>query len=476
MKNKLLITTCALVCACSLSGCGSALDNLISFDPEGMEILVNADAETGNNQGSIITEESSASAEETLPSVDLSNGAVFIPADGVTVVEDTEASLPSFYMLEPYATNDPLADINAAAPEPSYAVYEAPTELSENILDFQISVDGVILQLPMWYSDMEALGLTYTGDPNEKLESYTACYSDDWNLGQNEISTKFTNFASSTKPFSECTVTGIDISDYDLADNCEVLLPGGIVFGESKYEDVIAAYGTPTDEYKSDVTSSVEYSIDYDQCVRIAFDGDTGVIFSVDIDNQIELEGTDHSVNTEVPEMFNNYVAPTSVSADFSGYDVQYAGKYYSLPCPVTKLIENGFKLVKTEYTSESVASGDYADANFTYNGETFTAHLYNFADYATIPENCYVYALEAKTEYSPNVEMTIPHGISIGTSEADVLKVLENYEYDTYASSVFTYVTYFVDDPNSYLNSYEITIDGGVVTELKAECRTKPE
>lgn len=148
MKNKLLITTCALVCACSLSGCGSALDNLMSFDPEGMEILVNADAETGNNQGSIITEESSASTEETLPSIDLSNGAVFIPADGVTVVEDTEASLPSFYMLEPYATNDPLADINAAAPEPSYAVYEAPTELSENILDFQISVDGVIFQLP----------------------------------------------------------------------------------------------------------------------------------------------------------------------------------------------------------------------------------------------------------------------------------------------------------------------------------------
>lgn len=435
MRKKHLITICALVCACSLVGCASI-------------------------PGTVSTEESQAasnSAEEV-----------------VTLPEEIEATLPSIIELEPYATNDFLAELTEPEPAPSYAVYEAPTELSDNILDFQVSVNGTVHQFPMWYSDFEDLGWTYTGDPSETLNSHMACYSDDWTIGGLEVDTNLTNFSSSTKPYSECSVTGISFVSYNVPDDSEIKLPKDIIFGKSTYEDVVAAYGTPSYENKSDDIVIVEYSIEYDQCVRIAFN-ETGAIFSLDIDNQIELEGTDHSVDTTVPEIVKNYVEPTAISEDFSGYSVEYEGNYYTLPCPVTVLMENGFELSEGLFSSTTVAADDYTNANFNYNGESFSAYLYNFADYATIPENCFVIALEAKSEYAPTVDMTIPYGITIGSKEEDVMKVLENYEYDSYESTVYDYVTYFIQDPNSYRNSYEITIEGGVVTGLKAECRTSP-
>lgn len=48
--------------------------------------------------------------------------------------------------------------------------------LSDDLYDFQISIDGTVYQFPMFYSDFEALGWEYDGDPTNTLSSnqYTA--------------------------------------------------------------------------------------------------------------------------------------------------------------------------------------------------------------------------------------------------------------------------------------------------------------
>lgn len=99
-----------------------------------------------------------------------------------------------------------------------------------------------------------------------------------------------------------------------------------------------------------------------------------------------------------------------------------------------------------------------YGVSGLLANG--FTIKEENFADHATIPENCFIDEL-ATSEYGPDYKMTIPCNIKRGDTEESLLNVLKDFHYDTSESSSGEFVYYEIYDPNgkSSLNKFEITV-----------------
>ena len=76
-----------------------------------------------------------------------------------------------------------------------------------------------------------------------------------------------------------------------------------------------------------------------------------------EIENMIELEGADNSINPEVPELVKNYVAPEALSESLYDFTIDLEGVLYELPCPVSVFLENGFTINEKDSEME-IASG----------------------------------------------------------------------------------------------------------------------
>ena len=139
-----------------------------------------------------------------------------------------------------------------------------PSELSDELYAFQISIDGTIYQLPMWASDFEALGWTYDGDATRTLASNEYTVAETWKKGNTSVYTSLANLSMNTVSLKDSMVAGIEVDEYLLKDsNSEIILPKGIQYGVSTKEDVIAAYGDPTYEYDGDNWFKMGYEKDY---------------------------------------------------------------------------------------------------------------------------------------------------------------------------------------------------------------------
>ena len=125
-------------------------------------------------------------------------------------------------------------------------ITEMPTTLSDDIYDFQISIDGTVYQFPMWYSDFEALGWEFEGDNTLTLSPNQYTGAEEWIKDGYMVSTSLANLSMNTVEYSECMVAAISFKKYYL-EGCEwdIILPKGIQIGVSGVEDIKEAYGDP---------------------------------------------------------------------------------------------------------------------------------------------------------------------------------------------------------------------------------------
>lgn len=167
-------------------------------------------------------------------------------------------------------------------------------ELSDDLYDFQISIDGTVYQFPMWYSDFEALGWQYDGDNTDTLSNNQYVGVMRWRKDGAFVNTEFANMSMNTVAFSDSMVSGISI-DRDNIKECdwEIRLPNGIRWGVSNADDIKAAYGDPTSDYDGDKYYKMIYQYDFYREICLYVYKDTGVLGQVEIENIIELENSD---------------------------------------------------------------------------------------------------------------------------------------------------------------------------------------
>lgn len=388
--------------------------------------------------------------------------------------EESEAEEEPDAEEEPETEEEPEEEKPEETKTPAKAA-SAPSELSDDLYDFQISIDGTVYQFPMWYSDFEALGWEYDGDNTRTLSSNQYTTTEVWEKDGFEVYTRFANLSMNAVPFSESMVAGITLDRYYLEGcNWEILLPGGIQYGVSDADDIKAAYGDPTGDYDSDLYYKMTYESDSYSEIELYVYKDDNTLKQIDIENVVELEGADNSINEEVPDLVKNYKAPKELGDDFYAYTAQLEGNVYTLPCPVSVLLENGFT-IDTANSDSEVAAGGNGWIDLKYNNQTLHTMVENFADYATIIENCFVLSMESSVN-GPKFDLVFPGNIKVGDSEDAVKKATDGFNCEVETSdSGYTY--YEVSDPDAgVLDRYTIIVKDGSVCTMEIENSEKPE
>ncbi len=506
MKKKFLASFFAAICIFSLSACSAAESTMTTEEEnktnteESVEDSDSSDDEENDKEeekeddqtesaeeseeSSEETEESTEASEETAESTDASEETVESTEASEETTESTEASQEteeSTEISEETAESTEISEETQESDEPTEetegSTTAAPTELSDDIYDFQISIDGTVYQFPMWYSDFEALGgWEFKGDTSATLSSNQYSAAEVWEKDDIKIYTDIANLSINSVTFDQGMIAGITVDQYYMKDSgWEILLPKGIEFGVSGADDIIAAYGTPSDTYEGSLYQKLTYEYDSYQDIDLYVYNETGTLDKIELRNMIELEGADNSVDSTVPDIVKNYTAPESVGDDLYAFNIELEGNIYKLPCPVSVLLENGFTINENNSNKE-FAAGGFGWVEFKYNNQTYRTTVRNYADYATTAENCFVTSMKSSI-FDPDFQLTIPCDIKRGDKEEDVLKILENYNYELNAEDNSEFKYYTVFDPNkSKLDAYTITTQNGEVVIIEVSTKNKPE
>lgn len=300
--------------------------------------------------------------------------------------------------------------------------------LSDNLFDFQIQIGEAVYQFPMSYEEFLSYGWELDGDRSDaEMElspnQYDLVYFKKDGL---ECMTYVVNLGMNSQKIGECLVGGLEISNFDWeVQPGQIYLAAGIERGVSTQEEIEAAYGTPTNVYDGDMYTSLTYEKDSYCEVELYVYKESGVLEDIDMRNFVAPEGFDAgSASEEVPEEIASYEAPAQLGEDLFSYNVEFDGVLYQLPCPVSVLVENGWEIDRSN-TEESIAAKSSGWVAFQKGGLTFDVLARNSADYATIPENCWVEELSAGG-YGMETSMKTPGGIEIGTTEDELKAALE--------------------------------------------------
>ena len=303
---------------------------------------------------------------------------------------------------------------------------EMPEELSDNLYDFQIAMDGQVYKFPMWFDDFEALGWEYLGDRTEVLYANEYLYAEPWQKDGVTIYTSIANLSLNAIAPEEGQICGLDLDGYQMR-NCDwkIELSKGITFGESAREDILKAYGEPTDEYDGELYYKMSYETDYYSEVTLYVYKDSGVMEKLELMNMIELEGLDNSVSEEVPELISEYKAPTQLGDDYYSNILEYDGALYQFPCPIQEFTDNGFE-IQEENSDMVIGAGDTGRAELMKDKQRIRVSVKNFAPYATVLENCFIIELdEHDFGANSNSSMVFPEALPLEAARKKFLPQL---------------------------------------------------
>lgn len=350
--------------------------------------------------------------------------------------------------------------------------------LSEKWSDFQIQIDDQVYQFPMTYQDFVSYGWTSEDSEFPTLEpsQYDLLYftKDDVRCMAYVI-----NLAKNNMAADQCLVGGISIDSFDWDVSAgNVVLPGGIVRGEASAAAIEEAYGTPSDVYEGDLYKKLTYETDSYCRLEMSVDNETGVLSDIEVRNFVEPEGFDAGeISEAIPAEVTAYAKPDALGDSLEEFRISLDGAVYEVPVPVSVLIADGWELDASDSDAE-VAAHDIGWVTLRKGGQEIREIAVNYADYATIPENCWFETLSVGG-YTLEAEGELPCGIKTGMAEADLTAILDQagVTYTTEADEGSDFAYYKINEL-AYDQCYELTVykgdDGhfGKDTVMEVTCR----
>lgn len=348
--------------------------------------------------------------------------------------------------------------------------------VSDNLMDCHFSIDGVNYQIPMWFSEYEALGWEYEGDKNLKL-GYGDYDFDVFEKDGVEIWVDVINYSINATEVKDCVVSSIEFDGDDIDENTVIKFAKDIQFMVSTKEDIIAAYGEPDDIYEGSYRTYFYYyseeDVDYYLDVTFSFDNETGLFDGAEFVNEVEVEGFDNTLNPETPAFLDDYVAPSSFGDTIYDTEISIDGYMYVLPCPVTEFYVNGYEL-SHYYEIDYIPAGQSFYCNLENGDKNLTVYLMNFSDYATDFDNCYVVSVSYDSSYDGEMAIEMAGGIKIGMTEDEFLKILGDIEYNIYESDDYNYYSLY-ESVWEYSNRRSYNFENGLLTNFEMACDKSP-
>ena len=337
------------------------------------------------------------------------------------------------------------------------------SELSDDIYSFQIKINSDIYSFPMSFDDLISIGWEYIDNDSAELAPNNYSPTERFKLGDLEAYVTMVNLGINTEPISDCTVAGISIDSFQMADVTDVAieLPGGIQYGVSTLDDITAAYGTPSDTYEGDLYTKVSYEKDYYQDVELYVDAETGFLNEISLENMSAEEdaGSDAAadLSDEPTSEVLAYQAPSELGDDLTSFIVEYAGDLYQLPAPLSEFVKNGWT-IDTSQSASYVAGKSYDWVYMSKDNQNYHTIVRNYSPDAAVIKNCFVTDVEGNVN-STNLPITVQKGLTLGLTEAEVVSALEGVDYELEDESE-TFHYYNIKSPESSLDYVQIVIN----------------
>lgn len=347
--------------------------------------------------------------------------------------------------------------------------------LTDNIYDYQISFDGNVISFPISFADFEGYGFSCDDDSTSVPSgSYTMLTFKD--ADSNRITGYVANFGINSAEAKDCYVVGCQVDKYGYKTG-EVKMAGGFALGGGSRDEIEDFFGSPTDYYDSDSYPTVTYSEDFYELVKVTFDYAEGnTIYKIEVKNFVEPEGFDAGeVDTSMPDITAAYVAPKGLSDDLQDYTVDFGGKVYQLPCPVSEFIDDGWEIV-ADKSAGAISGSSSGKVTLRRDNKEFWTYVTNYDANATIPDYCFVTELEA-SNYTPtkkaDIEIVLSGDIVLGMTTDELEKKLSGYDYEVEESSGSS-VYYTVKDSRSLLYYTSIYCSDGVIKSITVQYSPK--
>lgn len=305
--------------------------------------------------------------------------------------------------------------------------------------DYEIFIDGVSYKLPMYVSDLMALGWEVSEyyDIYEGVNPYTAGSFFIFKNKDYELLTSIINYDVNQKPAIECVVGEIRISCNN-ADSADIKTQNDIKLGVTKPEDVLELFGEPDYEYNFEEyhSRSLEYREDVYNYLKFTFDGEENMVLTeIEIDNYREPDGFEASEvdKTYIPQATSAYISPSEITDNIEDYIFELDGELYKLPCPVQAFIDNGWEIVKDK-SKEIVYGYGVEWVTLEKNGVEISGGAYNYDKNGTVISNCFIDEIRLSRYYLEEAGMSgsIFKEVSVSSTEEDAWNFLKTkgFEY----------------------------------------------
>lgn len=312
------------------------------------------------------------------------------------------------------------------------------------LFEFHVTIGQTEYTLPEKFQTFLDKEWGYDGD--KELELNPNEYVADEAIYKNNhlLYVSFVNLGYDIQKLQNCSIGSILFDQIALKDaNTNIILAGGIKYGESSKEDIIKAYGTPDNEENSDTESILTYEeSDYSKVV-FTVNKKKNVITDILLTN-FTPSVDDLNISKDTLEIVSSYSAPKELGSNLQKPVLSFDGANYQLPAPVSAFLDNGWKLAEDAY--DAVAARKSCTMHLEKGDYRIKIKVVNFTDEAQYLNNCFVTWLETnKTEDRLNVSMELPGKIKTGMSEADLIKALGDTAYKKDEKSDEKYITYDV-------------------------------
>jgi hypothetical protein len=326
------------------------------------------------------------------------------------------------------------APTEEATPTPTEAPTETPTDaptetpaatpvtgdLSADLYSFQFSLNGVEYTLPCAYSVFAENGWSLDGIDGETLEPDQYTFSDKMFNGDMLVMASLVNTDSEVLPMEKCNVGKISVDSYQAEKGVKLILPNNIAVG-SAYDDVIAAYGEPTDKSDLGPITGLTYKLDSYSSVVIEINTESKTVDSIELENLIAKETSSATKSSgDVPDVVKNYTAPSSVGKSWDSFDLKYADAYYHLPAPVSSFIDNGWTMV-SDGNKMLAAQDSTVGVELRKDNQVLSASVRNYADTEQPITNCFLISLKS-SELDTKVSIELPKGITEKSKPKDII------------------------------------------------------
>ena len=319
------------------------------------------------------------------------------------------------------------------------AAYAGPSELSDDIYSFTLSLNGVVYELPAPYSMFRENGWIAEGLDGMTLEPNQKTFQTKLKNGRNEIYAAFVNTESAVKPFEQCDVGLVSLDSYFAEKGAALVFPKGITL-DSTFDEIIAAYGLATESYESEYAKTLTYSNGSYASIKISFDLETDIADELEMENLVKKSFGSPEYAGGPPEDVPSYRAPDGLGDKWDSFIVLYADNYYSVPAPISAFLENGWVL-ETDPNFMVSGKSPLVGVELRLGNQTLRTSIRNYSGTEQPIKYCYVTTIESSM-YKANVPIQLPKGITEDSTLEELFAAYGEPDKSD-ESDTFCYYTY---------------------------------